>query len=195
MPRRADPDLERRILEAARNLWIKGGTKALTMRAVAKAAGTTTPTVYERFRGRQDILCGLIRRIQQEFVEVLQPTSSPEEAAALYLEYALAHAREYELFFAHQYEVLHAGRQGQRLSVDELQPGRELMKRKLAEWLGGSAEDQNRLHLTLWALLHGTAMLLIAKTVRGQDDKELRQSCAAAVRTILKNAAAIRSAV
>ena len=36
------------------------------MRAVAKAAGTTTPTVYERFRDRQDILRGLRLRTRRE---------------------------------------------------------------------------------------------------------------------------------
>ena len=50
MPRPPDPDLEERILKAARKLWKKGGENALTMRAVAKAAGTkNTPAVYRRF--------------------------------------------------------------------------------------------------------------------------------------------------
>ena len=50
MPRHPDPEVERRILTAASRLWARGGEKTLTMRAVAKAAGTTTPTVYERYR-------------------------------------------------------------------------------------------------------------------------------------------------
>jgi DNA-binding transcriptional regulator YbjK len=37
MPRAADPDLEGRILDAAQKLWVDGGAKALTMRAVARA--------------------------------------------------------------------------------------------------------------------------------------------------------------
>jgi AcrR family transcriptional regulator len=59
VPRQSDPYLEQNILEAASRLWARGGEKSLTMRAVAKAAGTTTPTVYERFRDRDDILRGL----------------------------------------------------------------------------------------------------------------------------------------
>ena len=56
MPRQADPQLEQRILDAACRLWSRGGEKALTMRGVAKAAGTTTPTLYERYHDRDDIL-------------------------------------------------------------------------------------------------------------------------------------------
>ena len=59
MPRHPDPDLEQHILGAASRLWSRGGERALTMRAVAKAAGTTTPTVYERYRDRDAILRAL----------------------------------------------------------------------------------------------------------------------------------------
>ena len=52
MPRQIDPEVEGRIIQAARKLWHKGGEKALSMRAVAKAAGTNTPAVYRRFRNR-----------------------------------------------------------------------------------------------------------------------------------------------
>jgi AcrR family transcriptional regulator len=49
MPRHPDPFLEGQILDAAAGLWRKGGDKALTIRAVAQAAHTTTPTIYRRF--------------------------------------------------------------------------------------------------------------------------------------------------
>ena len=66
MPRLPDPELEQRILDAASRLWARGGEKALTMRAVAKAAGTTTPTVYERYRDRDDILRSLRQQTRAE---------------------------------------------------------------------------------------------------------------------------------
>ena len=59
MARQPDPDLEDHILNAARKLWKKGAGKALTMRAVARAAGTNTPAVYRRFPRREDILRAL----------------------------------------------------------------------------------------------------------------------------------------
>jgi len=66
VPRHPDPDLEQRILAAASRLWARGGEKALTMRAVAKAAATTTPTVYERYRDRDDILRALRMQTRSE---------------------------------------------------------------------------------------------------------------------------------
>ncbi len=44
MPRKPDARLEGRILDAAYRMWSKRGERALTMRAVARASGTTTPT-------------------------------------------------------------------------------------------------------------------------------------------------------
>ena len=77
MPRHPDPDLEQRILDAASRLWARGGEKALTMRAVAKAAGTTTPTVYERYRDRDDILRALRLQTRRELFAALSRTRHP----------------------------------------------------------------------------------------------------------------------
>src|SRR5208283_5335939 len=79
LPRQADPQLEQRILEAASRLRAKGGEKALTMRAVAKAAGTTTPTVYERYRDREDILRALRLQTRSELHATLHRTRSLRE--------------------------------------------------------------------------------------------------------------------
>lgn len=184
MPRPADPHLESRILNAAHKLWRRGGEKALTMRAVAKAARTTTPTVYQRFRDRQDILRALLRRIQLDFVGVIEPCRSPQEVAEGYLDYALSHRHEYELFYS--------AWSGRESALRESRPGFELMKRKLSEWLGGAPEEHARLTLVLWALAHGTAALLSSKTVTNTQAAELRAAYTAAVQAVVANASAIR---
>src|SRR5260370_25773697 len=66
MARQPDPDLEARILNAARKLWRKGAGKALTMRAVARAAGTNTPAAYRRLPHRPDIRRALFQSTRQE---------------------------------------------------------------------------------------------------------------------------------
>ncbi len=136
MPRRPDPDLEGKILDAAQKLWRKGGEKALTMRAVAKAAGTNTPSVYRRFRDRDDILRALLQRIRLEVAAVLESVFSPEEGCERYLDYALSHAHEYELFFQKEYELFHSAR-SRRTGVKTVgRPGKDAMKRKLAAKFG-----------------------------------------------------------
>jgi AcrR family transcriptional regulator len=188
MPRQADPDLEARILNAAQKLWKRGAEKALTMRAVATAAGTNTPAVYRRFRNRKDILRALLRRIQHDVAEALGSCASPEEICERYLDYALSHAHEYELFYANAYQFSPAVRSGRRLPLREYRPAMALVEGKLAEHLGGSPQEHTRLSLALWALAHGTAMLLISKAIPEEHARELRAAFRVAVATLIHNA-------
>ncbi len=105
MPRHPDPDLENRILNAAQTLWKRGGEKSLTMRAVARAAGTNTPAVYRRFKDRQDLLRGLLRRIAALIREHFEAGETVEEMAEAYVEYALRLPHEYELFYSYVHEL------------------------------------------------------------------------------------------
>ena len=181
MPRRPDPDLEGRILDAAQKLWKKGGEKALTMRAVARAAGTNTPSVYRRFRDRDDILRGLLTRFRLEIAAFLEDAVSPEDGCEKYLEFALSHPREYELFYQHDYELFHSPRSRRPKPG---QPARDAMRRKLLGKLGGTAADHESLLMALWMVGHGAAMLLIDKSI-------LPEAAAAARVTFTKTVAAL----
>ena len=161
MPRHPNPELERRILEAASRLWARGGEKALTMRAVAKMAGTTTPTVYERYRHRDDILCALRVETRRALFETLIPARTLRQSAQLYLEFALGHS--------HAYEVLFDG-VAKPPSLHEPWPSFRLLRERVAKELGGDPRRHTRLMLALWSLMHGTAMLMI----RGQFEAALR---------------------
>lgn len=192
MPRHPDPAVELRILDAAHKLWVRGGTEALTMRTVARAARTNTPAIYRRFKDRRDILRGLLLRIQQEVIQVMAQASSPEELCERYLQYAIAHAREYELYFLHQDEILFAGRKRAHSSAQNTYPGREFVRKQLAGWLGGTPDEQTRLHLALWATMHGTVMLLNSKTVHGAAAEDLLAACRTSLRLLLDNSSVLR---
>jgi AcrR family transcriptional regulator len=161
VPRQPDPSLEHRILDAASRLWARGGEKALTMRAVAKASGTTTPTVYERYRHRDDILLALRLRTRYELFATLSHTRTLRQAVSAHLEFALAHS--------HAYEVLFDG-VGKPPSLHESWPSFNLIRERVAKQLRGDPRRQTRLMLSLWSLMHGTAMLII----RGQFEGALR---------------------
>lgn len=180
MPRHPDPDLEQRILGAASRLWARGGEKALTMRAVAKAAGTTTPTVYERYRDRDDILRALRLETRRELFAALSQTRTLRDAFQRQLDFALEHS--------HAYEVLFDG-VGKPPSLHEPWPSFNLIRERLATRLGGSPRQHTRLMLAVWSLMHGTAMLII----RGQFEGALRaqtiHSCLDALDGILEAAA------
>ena len=159
MPRHPDPDLEQRILTAASRLWARGGEKALTMRAVAKAAGTTTPTVYERYRDRDDILRSLRMQTRRDLFAALSRTRTLREAFQAQLDFALEHS--------HAYEVLFDG-VGKPPSLHEPWPSFNLMRERVAERLGGTPRQHTRLMLAVWSLMHGTAMLIIRGELRGR---------------------------
>jgi len=186
MPRHPDPRLEERILDAAQKLWKKGGEEGLTLRAVAKAAGTNTPAVYRRFRDRTEILRALLRRVQREIVTVLGPCRSPEEAAERYVEYALSHPHEYALFYAHAYQLPRPAGSGVA-PLREHRPTMALIEDRLAERLGGAPSDHTRLSLALWTLAHGTAMILISKAIPEEHVGELRSVFTAAIEALIRN--------
>ena len=180
MPRQADPQLEQRILEAACRLWSRGGEKALTMRGVAKAAGTTTPTLYERYHDRDDILRALRIQTRVELFSALAGTRSLAQACERYLEYALAHPHAYEVLFDGFAELP---------SLHEPWPSFNLMRQRLTQRLGGSARSHTRLMLSLWSLMHGTAMLMIRGGVSGPLRAQMIHACLDALEAIVAQAA------
>lgn len=179
MPRQADPELEKRILVAASRLWARGGEKALTMRAVAKAAGTTTPTVYERYRDRDDIRRALRLKTRQELFASLLPTRDLSEAIQNYLNFALANT--------HGYQVLFDG-VGKPPSLYEPWPSFNLMRDRLTRELGGNPRQHNRLMLGIWSLMHGTAMLIIRGNFEGALRIQAIHACLDSVKAVVKAA-------
>jgi AcrR family transcriptional regulator len=176
VPRHPDPDLERRILGAASRLWARGGEKALTMRAVAKSAGTTTPTVYERYRDRDDILRSLRLETRRELFAALSATRTLREAFQRHVDFALEHRHAYEMLFDGV---------ARPPSVHEPWPSFNLMRDRVAQRLGGNAREHTRLMLAVWSLMHGTAMLIIRGGFEGVLKEQMVHACLDAFDDIL----------
>ncbi len=184
MPRHPDPDLEDRILTAAQRLWKRGGDKALTMRSVSKAAGTNTPAVYRRFKDRSALVRGLLLRIAKRIREDFATGQTVEEIAEIYVDSALRLPHEYELFYAHSHELTPKAT-GRVRPIRDSRPNFAFVEKLLAERLGGTPDDYTQLALALWAILHGTATLLLAKSIPDGHEEELRAACRTAVEALL----------
>jgi len=180
LPRHPDPDLEQRILDAASRLWARGGEKALTMRAVAKAAGTTTPTVYERYRHRDDILKELRLQTRRDLFATLSRTRTLRQAIQRQLAFALKRS--------HAYEVLFDG-VAKPPSLHEPWPSFNLLRDRLAQSLGGTPRGHTRLMLAIWSLMHGTAMLIIRGSFEGALRTQAVHACLDACDAIIESAA------
>jgi AcrR family transcriptional regulator len=179
MPRQPDREVEGHILDAAYRLWKSKGEKGLTMRAVAREAGTTTPTVYQRFQDKGEILEAIRRRAQLKLFSAVKPSRAIPQFCRRYLDFASTHK--------HEYELIHVDWSA-RLNRDEPRPSFELLKQRLAERLGGRPDDHRRLALAIAALSHGTATQLLIAGVHETVVRELRQTCIGAAESLLQAA-------
>jgi AcrR family transcriptional regulator len=188
MPRHADPELEDRILNAAHTLWHRGGEKALTLRAVARAAKTNTPAMYRRFKNRDDLVRCLLLRLAQRIREDFEAGGTVEGMAEAYVDAALREPHEYKLFYDHAPKLLPPKGRGRPRPIRESRPNFALVEKRLADQLGGAPEDHTRLALAIWATLHGTSTLLLTKNIPEGHEGELRSACRSAVKALIDRA-------
>lgn len=185
MPRHADPELEERILKAADGLFQRRGERALTMRAVAKAAGTNTPAVYRRFKNRQDLLRGLMLRIAGRIRQYFEQGETVEGMAAAYVEFAVKRSNEYRLFYTHAHLLNPPRRRGEPKPIRESRPNFAFAEEMAAREFGGAPEDYTQFALALWAMAHGTAMMILNKAVPEGHEEELLAAFRTAVKALI----------
>lgn len=194
MPRQPDPHLEERILKAAQVLWKRGGDEALTMRAVARAAGTNTPAVYRRFKDRKDLVRGLLLRTAARTRRGFEAGETIEEMADVYIDLALEDPHEYELFYSHARDLPPREKSAAPAKpLREMRPNFGLLEQRLAKQTGGSPGEQTRLGLAIWALLHGTTSLLLLGALAGHEN-ELRAAGRIAIEALLEKSAEFKRA-
>jgi AcrR family transcriptional regulator len=179
MPRKADARLEGRILEAAYRLWSKRGEDGLTMRAVARASGTTTPTLYERFSNKEDLLSLLRRRARLNLFSAIKPSRTPAQACRRVLDFFVAHPNDYRLI-TEDWALAFARK--------EDMPSFEFLKRSLALQLGGEPDAHTPVALALVALLHGTATLLHSANSHQKISRDFRGACVSACESLIRAA-------
>lgn len=188
MPRHSDPDLEKRILDAAWKLW-QGGDQRLSLRALARAAGTNTPAIYRRFKNRREIVRAMLLRTRRDFYEAIAPSPTLAEAFDPYVDFALHHPRQYELFFANQNKLLRQWLPGRSATAEEKMPAFFWGIRKLSEQLGGPPESYIPLAITVWAVAHGIVSLLISGAIDARMEPELRAQGRKAIHVLIRETA------
>lgn len=150
-------DLETRIVEAARGLFVERGQEAVTLREVAAAVGYSHATIYSFFSDKAELLARLVEEAGRDFaerlaaqIEVADRSGSLARVAAAYLRWAAAHPHHYRLLMQ--------------------QPGTAgavyALLRGLAAADGGDAELCAQ---TWWAALHGAALLEIEQAQAGSE--------------------------
>lgn len=183
MPRTADQSLEAKIVKAAHRLWRLHGSRSLTLRAVAVAAGTTTTTVYKRFRNKEALLLTLAELAQIRITERTISAPTIEACYRRFLKFADQHPHEYRLLWGPAWSEL--------LDPERPRPIKEWLLGKFAARFGGKPKDYALSYYALFLLVHGTASLLIVTRDR-QTKAEMTQSCLAICDALVANTAVLR---
>ena len=176
MPRTPDPELEDRIAAAAMRLLDRGGEAAITMRAVAREAATTTPTIYERFPDREALLQRVAQRGTDELLSILQALTTVDKMAREYLRFSCAHPRRFDLTV----EVF-----SERSVAGESRPVFELLKTRLTNEVGVTGSKCEDLALAIASLFFGTARGMSAAAADSHYADELRRSSLSALHFLL----------
>lgn len=153
-------DTKAKILAAASALFLEGGTKALSVRAIAARANLSTIGIYSHFKGKQGILDALFIEAADLVSAAMDagngaptPKAAMMAAAAAYVDFARDHAAHYQLFFGENdadYQPSEEAKDAARSAYKKL-----LKHAALLMPPGSSTADVQETALGFWALLHG----------------------------------------
>lgn len=176
MPRMPDPCLEDRIVHAALRLMDEMGLEAVTMRSVAAAAGTTTPTIYERFSDREALLDAVRELWQDEVVMELRKAKSVEDMAERFIRVSCKYPRRFDLT---------VDTFGSRLASNAPQPGLDLLRWRVAEETHVRGAEQESLALAIASLAFGATRGMIAAGPHHRRSRDLKKACFSALSLLL----------
>jgi AcrR family transcriptional regulator len=170
--------LERRLVLAAMRLLDGGGTAAITMRAVAREAATTTPTLYQRFADREALLHAVVLEGEAQILAHLVPHRSTVRFVDAYLEFSLKYPKRFELL---------ADTFGFRIASDRPMPVYNALKERLTREIGVKGSRREDLAMAIASLAIGTARATIAIGEGSPSAGEFRRCCLAALRHLLRS--------
>ncbi len=167
-------ETRRKILEAARRMFVQHGYEATTMRAIAAKIGYTPTAIYHHFRNKEALLTELstqdFRTLAQAFQQIGQvadPVERVRRIGKAYVEFGLTHPMHYRLMFMTPHprvkDAKHGIAQGDP-SQDAYAFLVQTCEQAIASGrLRPELQDPHELAQILWSSSHGLVSLRIAK--------------------------------
>jgi AcrR family transcriptional regulator len=162
MARRAvEQELSReRILEAARNLFITKGYRAISMRSIGQHLGYSHGSLYYHFKEKAELFYAIVLEDFAHLAHRLIQATGVEETKELSkLEYLMMEFISFGLNHPHQYEIMFMIRDEELLSYCRTEQGRcfELFTSIVLSYLKEElvVEGADALPRTLFLSLHG----------------------------------------
>ena len=174
-------DLRRALLDAALPLIRKGGLEALTLRAVAGAAGVSQTAPYRHFADRAALVAAVADQgFERLHGKLVAAASAPERTtgrkqqtargglqaiAVAYVRFALDHPEEYRVMFGGEIAASQPPSPSRAKVFAFLRGGIEMLQgRGLVR-----AGDPQAMAIAAWSLVHGLAMLVLDGQVTGRS--------------------------
>jgi len=171
-------ETRKRILDAARELFVEHGIEATTMREIASRVGCSATAIYLYFRDKRDLLNALCATDflalanDMQYVEAIaDPVERLRVMGVGYARFALGHPNHYRLMFMTRWPEVDR----HNLGIEEGNPEQDSFAQlrglvaaiHAAGRLRDELTDLDLVAQTLWAGVHGVCALEIAL---GEDD-------------------------
>jgi len=148
------------------------------MREVAKAAGTTTPTLYERFADRDALVKSITDVFRDRLVASLDPEDSLEQLGRKFLDFCQEHPHVVGLLVERMAHNLKSKSQG---------PVYSLVRNNLIKLNGFSPKDADEVTLATSSTMVGTAMLMTELGCETRAAKDLQLATIKLLQRIMKS--------
>jgi AcrR family transcriptional regulator len=164
-------DTRQRILDAAREMFVRQGYEATTMRAIADRIEYTPTAIYHHFRNKEALLAELcaadfraLAAAFQKIGRIEDPIERLRRSGLAYVQFGLEHPMQYQLMFMTRRpkevdDSIHSGNPSEdayaflrQTCADAIATGR----------LRPEYRDPDELALIAWSSLHGSLALRIA---------------------------------
>ena len=172
-------DTRQRILDAAREMFVRQGYEATTMRAIAERIEYTPTAIYHHFRSKEALLAELcaadfraLAAAFQKIGRIEDPVERLRKSGVAYVQFGLEHPMQYQLMFMTRRpkevdDSIHTGNPSEdayaflrQTCADAIATGR----------LRPEYRDPDELALIAWSSLHGFLSLRIVM----QDEEWVR---------------------
>lgn len=167
--------LRRRILQAARDLFLAQGIEAVTMRKIADAVEYTPPVLYAHFADKSALLTALCEEDLTLFHAALQraarcvdPVERIRRMGRHYVDFALEHPHHYRLLFMTPFpaEQIEAKAAQVEQGTTQGQSSYALLRDAVAQCIAAGRfekrhRDAERVAQVLWGAVHGVVSLWI----------------------------------
>ncbi|MEP6731504.1 MAG: TetR/AcrR family transcriptional regulator [bacterium] len=197
---RARDTIRTRILDAARELFVRDGVDAVTMRAIAKQIEYTPTTIYHHFRDKQALLEELCLRDLSSLAHAFQsigriedPVDRLRRLGLAYVDFAVDHPAHYQFMFmttkpsvSTATDTASPEKNAYLILLDAVRAGIDAGRYR------PEFNDPHQLAQLMWGALHGVVALQIVKAdeswIEWRDVRETARAMAdLSIRGVLRS--------